>query len=111
MPGLTFWPLTIQCQYSRSTFHTASCRHSAFRVEVQDKSIVFSSDQNGSDPSFANFAKDTSLLVMHMPIPEDSGDAAKQLHAVPSRIAEIATAANADRLVAQPLHGPQPEEL
>jgi ribonuclease BN (tRNA processing enzyme) len=70
-----------------------------FRVEVQDKSIVFSSDQNGSDPSFANFAKDASLLVMHMPIPEDSGDTAKQLHAVPSRIAEMAAAANADQLL------------
>lgn len=70
-----------------------------FRVEVEDKSIVFSSDQNGSDPSFANFAKDASLLVMHMPIPEDSGDTAKQLHAVPSRIAETAAAANADQLL------------
>jgi len=69
------------------------------RVEVQDKSIVFSSDQNGSDPEFAKFAQDASMLVMHMPIPEDSGDAAKQLHAVPSRIAEIAAAANADRLL------------
>ena len=71
----------------------------AFRVEVQDKSIVFSSDQNGSDPEFARFAKNASILVMHMPIPEDSGDAGKQLHAVPSRIAEIAAAANADRLL------------
>jgi ribonuclease BN (tRNA processing enzyme) len=69
------------------------------RVEVQDKSIVFSSDQNGSDPEFAKFAQDASTLVMHMPIPEDSGDAAKQLHAVPSRIAEIAAAASADRLL------------
>jgi len=69
------------------------------RVEVQDKSIVFSSDQNGSDPEFAEFAKNASMLVMHMPIPEDSGDAAKQSHAVPSRIAEIAAAANADRLL------------
>jgi ribonuclease BN (tRNA processing enzyme) len=71
----------------------------AFRVEVRDKSIVFSSDQNGSDPEFARFAKDASILVMHMPIPEDSGDAAKQLHAVPSRIAAIAAATSADRLL------------
>ena len=70
-----------------------------FRIEVQGKSIVFSSDQNGSDPEFAKFAQDASLLVMHMPIPEGAGDAAKQLHAVPSRIAEIAAAASADRLL------------
>jgi ribonuclease BN (tRNA processing enzyme) len=69
------------------------------RVEVQDKSIVFSSDQNGSNPEFGKFAQDASLLVMHMPIPENAGDAAKQLHAVPSRIAEIAAAAHADRLL------------
>jgi ribonuclease BN (tRNA processing enzyme) len=71
----------------------------AFRIEVQGKSIVFSSDQNGSDPEFAKFAQDASLLVMHMPIPEEAGDAAKQLHAVPSRIGEIASATNADRLL------------
>lgn len=72
----------------------------AFRIEAgSGKSIVFSSDQNGSDPEFAKFAQGASMLIMHMPIPEDSGDAAKQLHAVPSRIAEIAAAANADRLL------------
>lgn len=71
-----------------------------FRLEAgSGKSIVFSSDQNGGDSSFADFAKRADLLVMHMPIPEDSGDAAKQLHAVPSQIAEIAAAANAERLL------------
>ncbi len=70
-----------------------------FRVEVRGKSIVFSSDQNGSKPEFENFAKGASLLVMHMPIPENAGDAAKQLHAIPSRIGEIANKANADQLL------------
>ena len=71
----------------------------AFRVVVRDRSIVFASDQNGSKPDFAKFARDATLLVMHMPIPEDAGDGARQLHAIPSRIGELAAAANAKTLV------------
>lgn len=71
----------------------------AFRVEVQGKVIVFSSDQNGSDSEFAEFAQDATLLVMHMPIPEDAGDGARQLHAIPSRIGQVATATNANSLL------------
>jgi ribonuclease BN (tRNA processing enzyme) len=70
-----------------------------FRIETQGKTFVFASDQNGSDATFAEFASDASLLVMHMPIPEGAGDAARQLHAVPSRIGEIAEAANTERLL------------
>jgi ribonuclease BN (tRNA processing enzyme) len=70
-----------------------------FRIEAEGQSLVFSSDQNGSDPAFAEFASDASLLVMHMPISENAGDGARQLHAVPSRIGEIANDADADRLL------------
>jgi len=71
----------------------------AFRVEVRGKSIVFSSDQNGSDADFESFAKDATLLIMHMPIPEDAGDGARQLHALPSKIGELAAAADAKGLI------------
>ena len=71
----------------------------AYRVEVDGKSIVFSSDQNGSDDGFAEFASNASVLVMHMPIPENADDGARQLHAVPSKIAAIASAARADILL------------
>ena len=67
----------------------------AFRVEVRGESVVFASDQNGSNEDFADFAKNATLLVMHMPIPEGAGDGARQLHAIPSRIGEVAAAANA----------------
>ncbi|MDJ0905276.1 MAG: MBL fold metallo-hydrolase [Woeseiaceae bacterium] len=70
-----------------------------FRVEVEGRSIVFSSDQNGSDPAFIDFAKHASLLVVHMVIPEGAGERAKQLHAEPSRIGEVAAAAGAERLL------------
>jgi ribonuclease BN (tRNA processing enzyme) len=71
----------------------------AFRVEVDGKSIVFSSDQNGSDEGFAKFAGDASVLIMHMPIPENADAGARQLHAVPSKIAKVAKSARADTLL------------
>ncbi|MEJ2273359.1 MAG: MBL fold metallo-hydrolase [Woeseiaceae bacterium] len=71
----------------------------AFRVRVGDVSIVFSSDQNGSSPAFAEFAKDASILVMHMVIPEDAEGVASRLHAPPSRIGRIAAQAEPGKLV------------
>jgi ribonuclease BN (tRNA processing enzyme) len=71
----------------------------AFRVEVRGESVVFASDQNGSNEEFTDFAKDATLLVMHMPIPEGAGDGARQLHAIPSRIGEIAATADARSLL------------
>ncbi len=70
-----------------------------FRVEVAGQSLVFASDQNGSDPAFIDFAQDASMLVMHMVIPEGAGQRAKQLHAEPSRMGEIADAAAAGQLL------------
>jgi ribonuclease BN (tRNA processing enzyme) len=70
-----------------------------FRIETRDTTLVFASDQNGSDPAFAKFASKASLLVMHMPIPENAGDAARSLHAIPSRIGEVANDAGALRLL------------
>ena len=71
----------------------------AFRIEVSGKTIVFSSDQNGSNAEFADFASDAALLIMHMPIPEDAGEGARRLHAIPSKIAAVAAAANAEKLL------------
>ena len=71
----------------------------AFRVSVRDRSIVFSSDQNLSVAAFADFAKDATVLIMHMVIPEDAGAAAKRLHAIPSRLAEVANRAAPETLV------------
>ncbi len=70
-----------------------------FRVTAGDVSIVFASDQNGSSDAFTDFARDASLLVMHLPVPEAATGAALQLHARPSRIASIAAEADAGTLV------------
>lgn len=71
----------------------------AFRVEVDGSVIVFASDQNGSDPSFADFASAADLLIMHMAIPEGAGLRAKQLHAEPSAIGRIAKSSGAKSLL------------
>jgi len=70
-----------------------------FRVRVGDAAIVFASDQNGSNPAFIDFARDATILVMHMPIPEGATGSVLQLHAPPSRIAGIARDADAATLV------------
>lgn len=67
----------------------------AFRLRLGDATVVFASDQNGSNPAFVDFARDAGLLVMHMPIPPGADEVARKLHATPNRIGEIAQAAGA----------------
>lgn len=71
----------------------------AFRVRVGEKVLVFATDQNGEDPAFAEFARHADLLVMHLAIPQDAGEAARRLHATPDRIGQVAAAAEAKALV------------
>ena len=71
----------------------------AFRVRAGDVTIVFASDQNGSDPAFVDFASEASILVMHMVVPEGVSGVGRRLHAPPSRIGEIAGRAQPDKLV------------
>lgn len=71
----------------------------AFRVRFGATVIVFSGDQNSEDPRFIEFAKNATILVMHMPIPDGVGGAARRLHAPPSIIADIASQSGAKTLV------------
>jgi ribonuclease BN (tRNA processing enzyme) len=71
----------------------------AFRLRPGDATLVFASDQNGSNPAFVEFARDADLLVMHMPIPQGADRVAKNLHATPEKIGEIAQAAGAKTLL------------
>jgi ribonuclease BN (tRNA processing enzyme) len=71
----------------------------AFRITAGDTTWVFSSDQNGSDPAFAEFAAGATVLVMHMVIPEDVEGVARSLHAPPSVIGEVAAKAAPGKLV------------
>ena len=71
----------------------------AFRVRAGDTTLVFASDQNGSDPAFTEFAKDASILVMHMVVPEDVSGVGRRLHAPPSVIGELAGQVSPGKLV------------
>jgi ribonuclease BN (tRNA processing enzyme) len=69
----------------------------AFRVEVENVSVVFGSDQIGTNPNFPEFARDASLLVMHLTNSESS--APNPIHALPSVVGRVAREAEARRLV------------
>jgi ribonuclease BN (tRNA processing enzyme) len=69
----------------------------AYRVETPDGSVVFSSDQNGTDPRFVDFARDAATLIMHLQVP--AGTANNPLHAAPAVIGRIARDAHVRRLI------------
>jgi ribonuclease BN (tRNA processing enzyme) len=68
----------------------------AYRVETNDGSIVFSSDQNGSNPRFVDFARNANLLIMHLAI---AAGATSPLHAAPAVVGRLAQEAHVGRLV------------
>jgi len=68
----------------------------AYRVETSDGSIVFSSDQNGTDPKFVDFARNANVLIMHLAI---AVGATSPLHAAPAVVGRIAKDANVKRLI------------
>jgi len=71
----------------------------AFRLRSGNATIVFAGDQNGSNPAFVDFAQDADLLIMHLPIPGDADEVAKNLHATPDAVGRIAQAAGARMLL------------
>jgi len=69
----------------------------AYRVQIGDVSVVFSSDQNGTDPKFVDFAKNANVLIMHLAIA--AGAPASPLHASPAVVGRIAQEAGVKRLI------------
>jgi len=68
----------------------------AYRVETQGKTIVFSSDQNGTNPRFPAFAKGADLLLMHLAIGVGANNPNQALPAV---VGSVAQSASPKRLV------------
>ena len=68
----------------------------AYRVETRGVSIVFSSDQTGTNPKFVDFVRGTNVLIMHMAIAAGTTNA---LHAAPAVIGRIAQQAGVGRLI------------
>jgi len=69
----------------------------AYCVKVSNVSIVFSSDQMGTDPRFVDFAKGANVLIMHLALP--AGAKNNPLHAAPDVVGRIAQEAGVGRLV------------
>jgi ribonuclease BN (tRNA processing enzyme) len=68
----------------------------AYRVKTRDLSVVFSTDQNGTNPKFIDFAKGANVLIMHMAI---AAGATSPLHAAPAVVGRIAQQAGVGRLI------------
>jgi ribonuclease BN (tRNA processing enzyme) len=68
----------------------------AYRVETRDGTIVFSSDQNGTNPKFVDFAGNADVLIMHLAI---GAGATSPLHAAPAVVGRIAQQAHVGRLI------------
>lgn len=68
----------------------------AYRVRMAGRSIVFSSDQNGTNPAFVQFAKGANVLIMHLAI---AAGARNPLHAAPEVVGRVAQQAGVGRLI------------
>ncbi|MGH6611928.1 MAG: MBL fold metallo-hydrolase, partial [Burkholderiaceae bacterium] len=71
----------------------------AYRVRTRDMSIVFSSDQNGTDPAFVDFARGADVLIMHLAIAAGASASAHSLHASPAVVGRVARDAGVRRLI------------
>jgi ribonuclease BN (tRNA processing enzyme) len=80
----------------------------AYRVQVGNRSIVFASDQNGSDAKFSAFAAGADVLVMHLALTEQAPPPIAQVHARPATVGQVARAAQAKRLVLSHFIKPPP---
>jgi ribonuclease BN (tRNA processing enzyme) len=71
----------------------------AYRVTTQDVSVVFSTDQNGTNPKFVDFARGANVLIMHLAIPSGTTGFLASLHAAPAVVGRIAQDAGVGRLI------------
>jgi ribonuclease BN (tRNA processing enzyme) len=68
----------------------------AYRVETQGVTIVYSSDQTGTNPRFPDFAKGADILVMHLATGVGSTN---PIQALPAVVGSVAQSANPKRLI------------
>ncbi len=62
----------------------------AYRVETQGRTVVFSSDQNGTNPRFPDFARGADLLIMHLAIGVGANNPNQALPIVVGQVAQSA---------------------
>jgi ribonuclease BN (tRNA processing enzyme) len=71
----------------------------AWRVDMDNRSIVFSGDTNGDNGNLQNLASGADVFIAHNAIPEGTEGAPRALHMPPSVIGAIAKTADVHRLV------------
>jgi len=71
----------------------------AYRIETPAGSVVFSSDQNGTNPKFVDFARNANILIMHLAIAAGGPSALQAFHAEPAVVGRIAREAGVGRLI------------
>ncbi len=71
----------------------------AYRILIDNRAVVFGSDQNGSDSKFTRFASGADVLVMHLALSQRAGEPLAQIHARPASVGRVARDAKAKRLV------------
>lgn len=71
----------------------------AWRVNINQCSLTFSGDMNGSSGNLPLLAKNTNLLIANNAIPQNANPFAKKLHMEPKTIGEIAAKANSKGLL------------
>ena len=82
-----------------------------YRVDAGDASVGFSSDQNGSDPAFVEFARNVDVLVVHLGRAEEATGRSVDLHASPSGWGALAAEAGVGRVVASHISTSSPDVL
>jgi ribonuclease BN (tRNA processing enzyme) len=71
----------------------------AWRVDIADRSLIFSGDMNGDNHTLEGLAAGADLLVAHHAIPEAARGVARNLHMPPSVIGQIAEVAGVKQMV------------
>lgn len=80
-----------------------------YRFDLDETSIAFTSDQNGSNPDFIEFIRGVDVLVIHLAVSEDVNETMGRLHARPSVWGQMAAAAGVGRVVASHISAAQAE--
>jgi len=71
----------------------------AYRVEIDDKVIVFSGDTSAQSSALTKLSQDADLFIAHHAIPEHGYEGARSLHMTPTRTATIAKEAHVKTLI------------
>ena len=71
----------------------------AYKVTMDNKSIIFGADQTLDSPGFIDFVKGADLLVLHLAISEVADKPFTNLHAKPRKVGEVAQESGVQNVV------------